>query len=74
VETLVTLLASTLIGTAFFLARLPVSECPECTHCRAEKLVQQREAEQQASRMYGIPYCPTCERNHAADEPHRRAH
>jgi hypothetical protein len=72
VETLVTLLASTLVGTGFFLWRLPVGECSQCAHCQSEKAARARDEELRASRFYGIPFCPTCERNHYREEPHRR--
>jgi len=72
-ETLVTLLATTLVGTAFLLWKLPVGECPQCVHCLSEKAAKEREEEQRASRFYGIPYCPLCEKNHYREEPHRRA-
>ena len=71
-ETLVTLLATTLIGTAAFLWRLPIGECPECVHCRSEKAARARDEELKQSRFSGIPFCPTCERNHPREEPHRR--
>jgi len=73
VEPLVTLLATTLIGAGVLLWRLPVGECPQCMHCQREKAAKARDEELSASRMYGIPYCPICERNHFREEPHRRA-
>lgn len=72
-ETLVTLLATTLIGTAAFMWRLPVGECRQCAHCASEKAEKARDEALRAARFYGIPYCPTCERNHYTEEPHRRA-
>ena len=71
-EPLVTLLATTLVGTAVLLWRIPVGECPQCIHCQSEKAARAREEEQRASRFYGIPFCPLCERNHYREEPHRR--
>ena len=71
-ETVVTLLATTLIGAGLFLWKLPVGECPQCVHCQSEKAAKARDDELRASRFYGIPYCPTCERNHYTEEPHRR--
>ena len=71
-ETLVTLLATTLIGTAAFLWRLPVGECPQCAHCQSEKAARARDEELRATRVYGIPFCTTCERKHDREEPHRR--
>ncbi len=66
-----TVLATTLIGTGLALWRLPVGECGQCAHCAARKLAQERETEAQAGRVYGIPYCPACDRHHARGEPHR---
>ena len=71
-ETLVTLLATTLIGTGMFLWKMPVGECAQCVHCQSEKAAKVRDEELRASRFYGIPYCPTCERNHPREEPHQR--
>ena len=71
-ETVVTLLATTLIGAGLFLWKLPVGECPQCVHCQTEKAARARDDELRASRFYGIPYCPICERNHYTEEPHRR--
>lgn len=71
-ETLVTLLATTLIGTAAFMWRLPVGECKQCVHCQSEKAEKARDEAIRASRFYGIPFCPICERNHHREEPHRR--
>ena len=70
-ETLVTVLAATLIVTGFAIGRLPVGECAQCTHCAARKLAQERETEVQASRIYGIPFCASCGRHHTREQPHR---
>lgn len=70
-EGLVTVLAATLIASGFALWRLPVGECAQCSHCTARKLAQERETEVQASRVYGIPYCPSCGRHHTREQPHR---
>jgi hypothetical protein len=71
VEPLVTLLATTLIGTGIALWRMPVGECAQCVHCAARKLAHQRETEAQTSRAYGIPFCPSCGRHHSPEEQHR---
>ncbi len=71
-ETMVTLLATTLIATAVALWRLPVGECEQCSHCAARKLASAREAEAETGRVYGIPLCPACGRHHGREEPHRR--
>ena len=70
-EPLVTLLATTLIVSGLAFSRLPVGECAQCAHCAARKLAQERETEVQASRVYGIPFCPACSRHHTREEPHR---
>lgn len=72
-EPLVTLLSTTLIGTAVLLWKLPVGECASCVHCQSEKAARARDEELRASQFYGVPFCPTCERNHPREEPHRRA-
>lgn len=71
-ETLVPLLATSLLVTGVLLSRLPVGDCPQCSHCAAEKLARERDVEGHASRMYGIPMCPGCGRHHTREEPHRR--
>ena len=71
-EALVTLLATTLIGTGVFLWKLPVSECPRCAHCLGERAAKERDEALRANRFYGVPFCATCERNHYIEEPHRR--
>lgn len=71
-ETLVTLLATTLLATGIALWRLPIGECAQCTHCAARKLASERQAEVEASRVFRIPLCPACGRHHSREEPHRR--
>lgn len=71
-ETLVPLLATTLLATGVILARLPVGQCAHCPHCAAEQLAKEREIETRASRFYGIPMCPACGGHHTREEPHRR--
>lgn len=71
-ETLVTLLATTLLLTGVALWRLPVGECAQCSHCAALKLASARETEAETGRVYGIPLCPACGRHHNREEPHRR--
>ena len=71
-EALVPLLATTLLVTGVLLSRLPVGECPQCAHCAAAKLARERDVEEHASRVYGIPQCPACGRHHGREEPHRR--
>lgn len=71
-ETMVSLLAATLIGTGWMLWLLPVGRCSQCAHCQAEKVATEREKEAQVSRLYGIPLCPACGRHHGREEGHRR--
>jgi hypothetical protein len=71
-ETLVTILATTLLVTGLALWRLPVGDCPQCPHCAALKLATERETEAETGRVYGIPLCPTCGAQHGQGEPHRR--
>lgn len=71
-DTLITILAITLLLTATLLWRLPVGTCKECSHCRSLELARERELEDQAGRLYGVPRCQSCDRYHARGEPHRR--
>lgn len=71
-ETLISLLAATLLATGWALWLLPVGTCKECTHCRVEKLARERAMEAQASRIYGIPLCQACGRHHQRGEDHPR--
>ena len=71
-EPIVALLATTLIGTGLLIWRLPVAECAHCVHCQRERAAKERDEELRASRFYGIPFRPICERNHHREEPHRR--
>lgn len=71
-ETVILLLAFTLLATGLVLTRLPVGSCPQCTHCLSEQLAKEREEEALAGRFYGIPLCPACGRHHTREEPHRR--
>ena len=71
-DALVAVLGTTLLVTGAILARLPVGRCPECPHCAAAQLAKDREVEDSASRFYGVPRCPACDRYHAREEPHRR--
>ena len=71
VDTMISILAATLLATGWALWMLPVGTCSECPHCRAEKLARQRANELQAGRVYGIPLCPACGRHHPPEEGHR---
>jgi hypothetical protein len=70
-ETLISLLAATLLATGWALWLLPVGTCKECPHCQLAKLAKERETEAQVSRVYGIPMCKACGRYHAPGEHHR---
>ena len=71
-ETVISLLAATLLATGWALWLLPVGTCKQCAHCQQEKLARERETEARVSRVYGIPMCPACGRYHAPGESHRR--
>jgi hypothetical protein len=70
-ETMVSILAVTLLATGWILWLLPVGRCTECVHCQVQKLAVERKREAQASRLYGIPLCPACGRHHGREEEHR---
>jgi hypothetical protein len=70
-ETVIALLAATLLATGWAIWLMPVGTCAECPHCRAEKLARQRADETRAGRLYGIPLCPACGRHHPHEEEHR---
>jgi hypothetical protein len=70
-DTIITLLAATLLATGWALWLLPIGTCSACAHCRAEKLARERADEARAGRMYGIPICPACGRHHQREEDHR---
>jgi hypothetical protein len=67
-ESMISILAITLLGTAALLSRLPVGTCRECPHCRLAKLTAERE---HASQAFGsAPFCAVCGRHHRSDEDH----
>jgi hypothetical protein len=70
-ETMITILAVTLMATAWALWLLPVGTCSECPHCRISRLAQEREADDAVGRLYGIPLCQSCGRHHPKGDPHR---
>jgi hypothetical protein len=70
-ETMISVLAATLLATGWALSLLPVGTCAECPHCRAAKLARERADEERAGQFYGIPRCPGCGRHHAPGEKHR---
>lgn len=70
-ETMISVLAVTLLGTGWALWMLPIGTCKECAHCRLERMERERESEAQVGRIYGIPLCSACGRHHRPEEPHR---
>jgi hypothetical protein len=70
-ESIIAMLAATLLATGWALWLLPVGTCAECPHCRAQKLARERADEAVAGRFYGIPLCPSCGRHHPRGEKHR---
>jgi hypothetical protein len=70
-DTVVPILGASLLVFGALLARLPVGTCSQCSHCRAERLAKERDAEGQIGRFYGIPICRACGRYHAREEDHR---
>ena len=70
-ETMISILAATLLATGWVLWIMPVGSCAECSHCLAAKLSKQRETEAHLSRVYGIPPCTACGRHHQRGDDHR---
>ena len=66
----ITALAVTLFGVAAMLRLLPVGTCPECSHCRLERLRREADREATAAKLYGIPHCGACGRYHDPSEDH----
>jgi hypothetical protein len=71
-ETMISILAMTLLATGWLLYVLPVGTCAQCMHCRMEKVARERATEAQVSRIYGIPLCQACGRHHQRGEDHPR--
>ena len=71
-ETMISMLAVTLLGTGWALFMLPIGQCSQCMHCRLERVARDQETEAQASRIYGIPRCQACGRHHQRGEDHLR--
>jgi hypothetical protein len=66
----ITALAITLFGVAAMLRLLPVGTCPECSHCRLERLRREIDLEARGAQFYGIPRCGACGRCHDPGEDH----
>jgi hypothetical protein len=69
-ESVISILALTMIGTGGLLALLPVGTCRECSHCRLEKLARERDRRAHAGVAYGVSFCTVCGRHHRPDEDH----
>jgi hypothetical protein len=69
-ESVISILAVTLLGTGALLSRLPIGTCRECPHCRLEKVARERERTPDVSPAYSAPYCALCGRRHRVDEDH----
>ena len=70
-ETMISILAATLLATGWVLYLMPVGTCAQCTHCRMEKVAREEEHEAQLGRVYGIPLCEACGRHHQRGSDHR---
>ena len=68
--TMISILAATLLATGWALWLLPVGNCSECPHCRAERLGRERADQARTARYYSIPLCQSCGRHHLPEEPH----
>lgn len=69
-ESMISILAVTLLGTAGLLSMLPVGTCAECSHCRLQRLERERQHQLQIDGAGGVPFCPTCGRHHRPDQDH----
>jgi hypothetical protein len=69
-ESVISILAMTLLGTGALLSRLPIGTCRECPHCRLEKLARERARLPEISQAYSAPFCAVCRRHHRVDEDH----
>jgi hypothetical protein len=69
-ESVISILAITLLGTGALISRLPIGTCRECPHCRLEKLARERASAPEISQAYSAPFCAVCGRRHRLDEDH----
>lgn len=69
-ESVISILAMTLLGAGVLIARLPIGTCGECPHCRLEKLARERARAPDVSQAYSAPFCAVCGRRHGVDEDH----
>ena len=70
-EAVISILGATLLAAGWALWHLPVGTCAQCAHCQMERVAKDRATEAQASRIYGIPFCQACGRQHQNGEEHR---
>jgi len=70
-QSLISILAVTLLGTAGLLSMLPVGTCSQCSHCRLEKLERERKHQLQRESATGVPFCAVCGGHHGPNEEHR---
>lgn len=70
-QTVVGLLGGFLLAVGSIVWRMPVGTCPECPHCRRERLEreleQQRQADLDLENRYGLGRCRRCGRVHQAN-------
>ena len=71
-ESVISVLAVTLIGAAGLLSMLPVGTCVQCNHCRLEQLERERKHELQRQAAGEYPFCPVCGNRHRPDESHQQ--
>jgi hypothetical protein len=67
---IITGLSLALFGVAGPLRLLPVGTCPECSHCRLERLRREADLEARSAKFYGIPRCANCGRYHEPTDDH----
>ena len=70
-ETMISILAATLLATGWLVWIMPVGTCAQCNHCLAAKLSKERATEAQVSRVYGLPPCIACGQHHRRGGDHR---
>lgn len=69
-ESMISILAVTLLGVGGLLSMLPVGTCSQCNHCRAERLERERQHQLQVDGAVGVPFCAVCGRHHRPDQDH----
>ncbi len=66
---IIALLGMALIATGSLVALLPVATCPQCEHCKLERMRRELEDERWRTEAAG-PYCQVCGRHHPSDDRH----